>query len=295
MFGLTGCANIEVSQDKFDSMIETVEKADNRLDEYIDLLEQQNQQLQEQNTNLENLLEEASRMTKEEVWNLAQTADFNLMMNVNSLRDNCVMTAINEELGLSQDIMLYYNSDSMSVYAALDGDGKVSTGVELWYQTNETNVVMADIDKVGNEYICSRIDDRGEDANFESQIGVYRGSIPTISSFNLSYEDWSHYEILQNGNAKLTFIENKKVVNPDKEDEYFIALVTYNFEYSINGKLISLNINSGIIEKEGEFENRTGILEEYNSERGYVLTYGTVDTELVESWVEVAEAKRNEQ
>jgi len=205
------------------------------------------------------------------------------------------MTAINEELGLSQDIMLYYNSDSMSVYAALDGDGKVSTGVELWYQTNETNVVMADIDKVGNEYICSRIDDRGEDANFESQIGVYRGSIPTISSFNLSYEDWSHYEILQNGNAKLTFIENKKVVNPDKEDEYFIALVTYNFEYSINGKLISLNINSGIIEKEGEFENRTGILEEYNSERGYVLTYGTVDTELVESWVEVAEAKRNEQ
>jgi len=69
MFGLTGCANIEVSQDKFDSMIETVEKADNRLDEYIDLLEQQNQQLQEQNTNLENLLEHP------EVWKQFSLSD----------------------------------------------------------------------------------------------------------------------------------------------------------------------------------------------------------------------------
>ena len=92
MFGLTGCANIEVSQDKVDSMIETVEKVDNRLDEYIDLLEK------------------ANRMTKEEVWNFAKTADFNLMMNVNGLRDNMVVTGISEELGLRQDILLYYHT-----------------------------------------------------------------------------------------------------------------------------------------------------------------------------------------
>ena len=65
MVGLTGCANVEISQEKFNSLVEIAEKAD-------DFMEEQNR-----------LLEEANRMTKEEVWNLAQTADFNMMMNIN--------------------------------------------------------------------------------------------------------------------------------------------------------------------------------------------------------------------
>lgn len=275
MVGLTGCANVKISQDKFDNLVEIAEKAD-------DFMEEQNR-----------LLEEANRMTKEEVWNLAQTADFNMMMNINGLRDNLVVTGVIEDLGLQQDVMYYYNSSDAKIFAELHGDEGV-TNVELWYQKTESNVMWADIDKEGNEFVCKSVEDRGTEADFEYSVGVYRGGC-NINGVGLTYEDFNHYEFLDNGNVKLTFVKNVEHKNPDNQEGYVITLEDYSFEYSLDGKLMSFKMASRIIEKKGEFENYIGMLEEYTYNYGYIFKYDLIDTELVESWVELAEAKRNEQ
>ncbi len=285
-----GCSNIEISQEKVDSMVETVEKTDSRLDEYIDLLEQQN-------ANLEKLLEEANKMTKEDVWNLAQTADYNLMMNVDGLRDNLIVTGVREDLGLQQDLMYYYNTSDTKIFAELNGDEEcVITGVELWYQTSESNVILADINKTETDYVCGSIEERDESFVFENCIGVYSGGCPGINGFGLTYDDLSHYQILENGNIKLTFAKNDTYYQNEEQTEYVTALEVYSYEYSLEGKLVSFEINSKTIDySESVMENMPGLIEELNMEIKYVLTYNAVDVELIESWVELAETKRNAQ
>jgi len=266
-----------------------------KLEEQVELLKEQNRILEEQNANLEKLLEEAKKMTKEEVWNLAQTADFNLMLNNGGLRDNLIVTAVERNLNLQMDLMYYYNSGDAKIFAELSGDSQgVVTSAELWYQTTDSNVVLADIDKVENEYVCDLIDERDKTSTFDDCIGVYRGGVMGVNLFGLTYDDLTYYEILDNGNVKLTFVKYNEFVNPDKEEEHFIALQDYAFEYSLDGKLVSLKMASRIIEKEGEFENRIGMIEEATYNMEYILRYGEIDTDLVESWVEIAEAKRNE-
>lgn len=285
MLGLTGCANVEVSQDKVNSMIETAEKADARLDEYIDLLEQQNQQLLEQNNKLEDLINQ-DRLTKEEVWNLAMTTDFNLMMNVGGARDNLVITAVNDNLQLG--MLYYYNSSDSKIFAEISGDGQgVVAGAELWYQKGDSNVVLADIDKAGTGYMCDYTDEKSENDVFEDCIGVYRGSCPGIRDWELTIEDLNHYEILENGNVALTFVKYNTYGN---NKEYYTTLNKYMFEYALEGKLVSIEYGSRCVEATDGAE-----VIDTNEDVKYVFSYGTVDTELVESWVELAEEYRNEQ
>ncbi|MBO5954972.1 MAG: hypothetical protein J6Q13_03295 [Clostridia bacterium] len=266
MVGLTGCADVKISQEKFNSLVEIAEKADD-------------------------YMKESARLTKEEVWNLAQTADFNLMMNVNGVRDNLVISASMTDGSAIDVAMVYYNTDTMKVFT----ESFEGSSIELWYQTTESNVILADIEKVENGYICERFEERDETFTFEGCIGVYRGGIPAINTWELTFEDFNHYEFLENGNVKLTFVKNVEYKNPDNQEEYFITLEDYSFEYSLDGKLVSLKMSSRIIEKEGEFENRIDMVEKYTYNMEYKLRYGEIDTELVESWVEIAEAKRNEQ
>ncbi len=289
MVGLTGCSKVEVSQEKVDSMIETVEKVDGRLDDYIDLLEQQNQQLQDQNAMLEEqnkLLEQANKLTKEDVWNLAQTADYNLMMNVGGVRDNLkiAMQEVTNDYTI-EGFYMYYNTDSVQ--------SKVSKedGLHVSYQKEEDKVVKGRISLSDNdEYICDSIYESTSAKTLEEYIHVYSGTLPGINSFELTYEDLSHYEILENGNVKLTFV--KYDTYQQAGNEYVETLETCSFEYTLDAKLVSIEESSKIIYESSGLDEIDGEIE-YT--RSYNLSYGTVDVDLVESLVELAEAKRNEQ
>jgi hypothetical protein len=272
LFGLTGCAKVEISQDKFNDLVEIAEKADDFM--------------QNQNTNLEKLVEEANKMTKEEIWNLAKTADFNMMTNANGVRDNVLATMESLE-GDTIETMecMYYNTDEMKVFA------ECYDGAELWYQTNESNVILADIDENDDNYECEpSVDDRGEHADFDDCIGVYRGAFG-VNLFDLTYEKFNHYEILDNGNFALTYLDyDYNYQDETKETNYEKFLIIYTCEYSLDGKLISLKLENKLIDTEGEITSpetfRCGKI---------TFEYGAVDTELVESWVALAEAQRNAQ
>ena len=272
MFGLTGCANVEISQDKFNNLVEIAEKADGVM--------------QEQNTNLEKLLEEAKKMTKEEIWNFAKTVDFNLMTNANGLRDNLLATMESTEDDSTESMSIWcYNTNEMKVFAEL------YDGAELWYQTSESNVILADIDQVDDDYVCTDpIDDKGEDANFDDCIGVYRGSVFGINLFDLTYDKFSHYEVLENGNIVLTYLDYEYNYQNEAKTDYEKFLVTYVCEYSLDGKLISFKMDLKLIETEGDCTSH----ETFKGGK-IAFQYGAVDTDLVKSWVELAEAKRNEQ
>ena len=54
-------------------------------------------------------------------------------------------------------------------------------------------------------------------------------------------------------------------------------------------------MSSRVIEQEGDFNGFEGAIGESIYSREYVFNYGVVDTELVETLINIAEAKRNEQ
>ena len=270
MIGLTGCANIKVEQSEVNKLIQSVET----------------------------LKDQSIKMTKEEIWNFAQSADFNLVMNIGGVRDNLVVTAVSEEMGLQQDIMYIYNTEDTKIFAELSGNEQaVITNAELWYQKGESNIVLADIDKAGTGYMCNSVEERDNAYNtFEGCTGVYGGTIPSLSSFDLTYEKLNHYEVLENGNVRLTFVTNEMVYQNPEETEYVNYLRINTFEYSQDGRLVELEMSYKLVDWElTNIEHRIGMFEELNSTFKYVVSYGTVDADLMESWVELAEAKRNEQ
>ena len=107
-----------------------------------------------------------------------------------------------------------------------------------------------------------------------------------------TFDDLSHYEILDNGNVKLTFAKDVTYYE-DKNDEsspcrWVIEIAEY--EYSFDAKLIA-GSHKTILEHEDEDYSGHNDL----SESDFVIRYGAVDVEMIESWIELAEAKRNEQ
>lgn len=290
VLGLTGCSKVEVSQDKVDNMIETVEKVDNKLDEYVNLLEQQKQELQDQNEELQKvndalneqkeLLEEANRLTKEEVWNLAKRADFNLKMNVNGLRDNLVFESVVDN---TQYKMAYYNSEDLKVYAQFDG-----SEVYCFYQETDGNVYDAIIEKVEDQNVCTYVYDNGKDDSFEYITRLYDSNIPSIESYDCTYEDLNHYEILDNGNVKLTFVKN--VIEYEDEDDqtspYRWVMEIVELEYSIDAKIVAGSYKTVLMHEDEDYSGYSDL-----DDVAFVANYGAVDVEMVESWVELANGK----
>ena len=88
---------------------------------------------------------------------------------------------------------------------------------------------------------------------------------------------------------RLTFVKREVYGNPN--EEYVAALETTYFEYSKEGKLVSFGYDNNILDINGEFSE--GMLKDLSASCTVSLLYGEVDTELVESWVELSEAKIN--
>lgn len=243
-----------------------------KLEEQIEILKEQNK-----------LLEEANRLTKEEVWNLAQTADFNLIMNVGGIRDNLKYTAATSDVtGEFMAEVVFYNSNDVKFFAEC-----YDSSVELWYQKDGQNICMADIEKFDDEYACGGLDVRQPTDIFEDCVGIYRGSLPTINTFELTYDDLSHYEILENGNVKLTFVKYEYNYNDgEEENEGYEKLINIaTFEYSTDAKIQAISFETKVLEVTDEYE---GFITP-NYAMAYTVSYGEVDSELLESWVELAE------
>jgi len=273
MFGLTGCSNIKVSQNKVDSLIEMAERTDSRLDEYTDLLEK------------------ANRLTKEEAWNLAMLSDFNLMMNVNGIRDNMVIsgksTFNNGEIYEMQQV--HYNSETFKSAYNFNGEK-----VYLSYQLNVSNVVSSELRVIESNYVCTTVQQFPEVADLDNVLGFYTeyGFGIGVKGFKLTFGDLNHYENLENGNVKLVFVGFEKIeLDPDGND-YVECLICRTFEYSPEGKIISIKENSRVVDQKGSGEQFESVVEESNYEMEYTLSYGTVDTELVESLIELSETKK---
>ena len=290
MVGLTGCANIEVSQEKVDQMIESAEKADVYLDEYLDLLEKQNQQLEEQNKLLQ-----ANKVNKDYVWNMVKTADFNLLNNVDCLRDNLIIDGT-MLVGSYESVMarMLYNSEDLKVFADVTDDFEGELFVEMTYQMGENEVALSRLSKVANDYVCNFAESQGQDVNFDVATEIYSRGIIGIDLYGLTYDDFDHYELLENGNIKAVFVND--VYNYQQPDggvestEYEKFYATYIFEYSADGKLVSLDVDMRQVETSEAF---TGT-ETGNIAINYQLSYGTIDVDLINSWIELSEAKRNE-
>ena len=247
-------------------------------------MQDQNEELQKVNDALneqKELLEKANRLTKEEAWNLAKRADFNLKMNVGGVRDNLVFESVTDG---KQYKMAYYNSENLKVYGHVEGD----SNVYCYYQETDGNVYDVFIKKVEDQNVCTYVYDNGKDDSFEYITRLYDSNIPSIESYDCTYEDLNHYEILDNGNVKLTFVKN--VIKYEDEDDqtspYRWVMEIVELEYSLDAKIVAGSYKTVLMHEDEDYSGYSGL-----EDISFVANYGAVDVEMVESWVELANGK----
>lgn len=247
MFGLTGCANIDVSQKKVDSLIE-------RFEEF------------------------SEKVTREEALNIFHTALYNSYFYENGY-DN--VTIDYESNGATQTMMLYSNSQ-MLMGCSVQGN---SAGI-FYYDDATGKHVYADFFLTNRGYTCTN-------KSTLEYFGDSRYGQITPFPFSSFDESLYSYELLENGNYSLLFVEEENEtieLEEDEEGEYTIT--TYiTIEITKDAKIISIK---GYSEVELDFECDQQTWEEefeYLVGRDEITyTYGTVDVELMQELYELAQA-----
>ena len=258
--GFTGCSNINVEQSQIDNLIASVET----------------------------IKHQSYKMTREEVWNLAHLSGFNLMMNVDGVRDNMFMDCLNtiyslegDEIRNSSQEVSFYNFDGSKVQAM-----KIGNDLTLTYQLENNYTTQAEFIKTDiGGYLCTSKE--SSHLEFERVVSLYNGQgMPSPSGLGCDYEDLNCYEVLENGNVRLNFIKNYTYNDHREglEDEYMEIADIITFEYDSKARLISIEENEEIV----DISDNYSFMSELRSMKINV-SYGTVDVEKITTWINLAE------
>ena len=251
MFTFTGCANINISQKKVDSLIE-------RFEEF------------------------SGKITREEALNLCNNALLDSMFYENGY-ENVVCKTKNEGVDVQ---VSFYSNNQMTMSCIEEG-----TGLHVRYYDVETgNMVFSDFLLTRNGYVCtskttnsdfdaSRYGDREDFA----AMPLTNINPESLVSYQLLKN--GNYSLL------FAEEENETIeLEEDEEGEYTITTYT-TIEITKDAKIISLKERSEIELDfecdqqtwEDEFEYLVGTAE-------MAYTYGTVDVEFMQELYELAQA-----
>lgn len=228
MLTFTGCS-VELSQEQINKIVHVVERSDKFMDDTLDLLEKQN-----------------AKLSKEEGWDLYQTALTIFLTNQEGIRNNIKITA--EDLEGDKFVTYHYND--------LQGtDIVLETGSELRGNDRITFVAEEDSDnyvyhyaKDGTEYEKSLLGE-GVTENYSSILLYVDNGVTS--------EDVVGCELLENGNYELSFVQTFKSVNEDDEIMYYNYVV---YEITSDGTFISQKTNFAEVDlnKDGAVTERFG-------------------------------------
>lgn len=282
VLGLTGCSQIEISQNTVDSMIETVEKTDTRLDEYITLLEQQNQQLQDQNEKLEDLLNEANELTKEEILNLCNIAYYNSYFQTNGY-ENVEMTGIS---GIYNVQWSFYTNEAISIMCYIENLNEFNV---VYFDNASKKIVTATFSETNGEYTCIDKYTSTDPSNTKYSMG--ESAHPAGCFDLLEKENLKTYERLENGNYSLLFVTETNEYYEEGEEKPFTRTLYATIELTQEGKMVSYSAET-VLDLDFDCDQETWEdLSHSNIAKGAITySYGTVDVELMETLYELAQA-----
>ena len=250
MFGLTGCANVDISQKKVDSLIE-------RFEEF------------------------SEKTTREEIVNLCKTAYYNGMFRTNGY-ENVVMT-INYG-GTEGEIHVYASSD-MIMSASISG-----SFMSLEYFDMSTGkVVDTNITLTRHGYVCTYKDVSDELDVSKFDVYNPAGIGEAVSFDNLvSYKllDNGNYTLLFIDEQNDTYYSEEK---EEELGEYTITNY-YKIEITKDAKIISLKQKSDVDVDFACDEQDWEEIKSYLVDAEGTYSYGNVDVELLQELYEIAQA-----
>ena len=271
--------NENLSGSDVDEIIEQLKDSNENMLSQIELLESQNANLEAQ---LQQIIAESKKMTKEEAINLAKKADYELMMNIDGVRNNFSFS-ISDPTG-------DFGSQQYSFYCAENVKANLYED-ELWYQIEEDKVMLSTIDSDENGIYSSGLHqyDIENVQSFDNYAGIYRGILPSISVFGLTENNLTYYDVLSNDNVKLVFSKNVIDYSNIDDESYVECLQSFEFEYAKEGKIVSLSAKSILIDSFGPHADEI----EYDKfDMEMTVEYGTVDVEHITHLIEVSENRR---
>lgn len=239
MFALTGCS-VELSQSQVDKVMQVVDQSDKFMEDTLDLLEKQN-----------------AKLSKEEGWDLYQTALTKFLTNQNGLRNNMKITIKQFSSAYPEDdavVDLYLYNDMNGVDLQLEKfTHELGTDVSLLYADDESGVY--EYNKSGAECEKSLVG--------EGLLENYLSILLYVDN-GVTSEDVVGCELLENGNYKLSFIncEIDFYEGEDEEDEgHNLAYYSYIvYEITSDGIFISQETNFAEVDlnKDGAVTERFG-------------------------------------
>ena len=253
MFGLTGCANIDVSQKKVDSLIE-------RFEDY------------------------SEKTTREEILNLYHTAYYNAMTQTNGY-DNVVITGktANDVDNLSYSS--YCNSEMSMLF------GNVRGALAAYYYDFATDkVIDAGFYLTNQGYVCTykEIEDSFDASGLINRIRAELLVINFKDEELAAYKVLKN----GNYSLRFITEERKTYYSEEKEEELgeFYVTTYYTIEITKDAKIVSMKAESDIdVGFECEEQDWQEI-KSYSVEIEAEYLYGTVDVELLQELYELAQA-----
>ena len=265
MVGLTGCANVKISQEKFDNLIQIAEKADD-------------------------YMKESTRLTKEEVLNLCQTAYYNSYLQRCGY-ENVVVSGIYG--GETMETMFYSGENVSMVITPSQNDFEVS-----YYDIELGKLIFANVSYDGENYECtykytSDSVDVSQYIRGDSE-DVHPASL--LLMYTLNENTLKTYQLLNTGNySLLSVVKEDKNLEEDESKKY--TQTTYiDFEITANGCLVSINIQQFIdLDCQITEEEWDSIKENHNFQGEINYSYDSVDAGLVEEFHQLIKASADTQ
>ncbi|MBR6778836.1 MAG: hypothetical protein IKM43_01615 [Clostridia bacterium] len=207
MVGLTGCANVEIPQEKVYSMVETVSKAEKYMEDQLKLLEEQNNKLQEQN---EILKKENNKFTKQDAADKVNLSQIKILLNQGGILNNLKLTSI--ELSGVRNESYYYVTEN--------GTRMLYNYAEM--RDGDYHSVIYDIDGM-NTAVCEWIynGDVSKEIILNSEGGFFSGKLFGYSGLhsmamfllNITSEDVVSCEKLEGNKYNVVVYKNTGIVD----------------------------------------------------------------------------------
>jgi len=289
MVTFTGCALNVNAADGLTAKFEAIQQSQ----------QQTIEELQKQNNNLQDLLEEFKKLSKEEVFGLWQTAITNAQWQLDGY-DNVALSAILPGQG-TEDAMIYITPEK-SMMMVKDG---TSTKYKVSYYDAALNkLVFGDVNFDGQEYECV---DKYISTSADVSKYNYADMSGLTNPLNVGGEEgfldfaclnnFVKYELLDNGNYSLVFTceKNGELADWEKEeyeitsDAQYTQHIYFEIEITKDAKVLNMKYK-GVTKLHFTCEKEQEVLEDYFNggviEFSVAYSYGTVDAELMETLYE---------
>lgn len=262
LFTMAGCS-VKLTDEQIEKVMYTVDNSDQFMKDTLNLLEKQNAQLD-----------------LDEAWNLYKLASTKFLLNEDGIRNNLkvVMTCFDEysEVVDYSQVHNFYSHAGQDVFSVefeglgynivyndFDGDDEL-----IYYYYNYDGDIHKGLQGNGiiEQYATVNI-------NFSTLYGVTKEQIVSC-------------EILENGNYKLTFVNERLEEQENEETIKYLSI--FNLEISKDAKFISEKVSTGLFNEEGTMIS-SGVMEDAAT-AVIEYQYGEVDVEDILEKLEIAKS-----